>query len=91
MGREPWQLRFDGGHQQRYFETRAALAECVLRVARQSRDRRFEVWAEAETTAPLDRSGGGRTFQLFEVLELEDSQTAARLRSELVDGGSDHD
>jgi len=91
MGREPWQLRFDGGHQQRYFETRGALAECVLRVARQSPDRRFEVWGEVETTALLDASGTGRTFELIEVLDLDDPQTAARLRSELVAGGSGHD
>jgi hypothetical protein len=88
VGREPWQLRFDGGHQQRYFETRRALAECVLRVARQSPDRRFEVWAEAESTPLLDGSVGGRTYELLEVLDLDDPQTAASLRSELVDRGS---
>ena len=91
MAREPWQLRFDGGHQQRYFETRQALAECVLRVSRQSPDRRFEVWAEAETMSPPDGSGGGRTFQLLEVLDLGDPQTVAHLQAELVNGGGGHD
>lgn len=89
MGREPWQLRFDGGHQQRYFETRRALAECVLRVSRQSPDRRFEVWTEA--TAPAEGSGMGRTFELLEVLDLNDPQTAAQLQAELVEEGAGRD
>jgi hypothetical protein len=67
------------------------LVECVLRVARQSPNLRFEVWGAVETMALLHASGGGRTFQLLEVLDLDDPQTAGRLRSELVHGRSDHD
>ena len=54
------QLRFDEGHQQRYFVDRRALLECVVRVASQSPHPRFEIWGEGEPMRLADgRSAGG--------------------------------
>jgi len=52
---ESLQLRFDAGHQQRYFSDRRSLLECVLWVSRQSPHPRFEIWREG---APVRLAGG---------------------------------
>ena len=82
-----WQVRFDGGHQQRYLADREAVLRYVLAVAPQAASRRFEVYAEAEPVRLADGSPGGRRFTLAEVIDLARPGEAERLRDEL--GGLD--
>ena len=42
-----WQVRFDGGHQQRYLADRGAVLRYVLAIAPHAASTRFEVFAEA--------------------------------------------
>jgi hypothetical protein len=80
-----WQVRFDGGHQQRYLPDRGAVLRYVLAVAPQAASRRFEVYAEAEPVRMADGSPGGRRFALAEVIDLGRPGEADRLRAELED------
>jgi hypothetical protein len=80
-----WQVRFDGGHQQRYLPDRGAVLRYVLAVAPQAASRRFEVYAEAEPVRLADGSPGGRRFALAEVIDLGQPGEADRLRAELED------
>jgi hypothetical protein len=80
-----WQVRFDGGHQQRYLPDRGAVLRYVLAVAPQAASRRFEVYAEAEPVRLADGSAGGRRFALAEVIDLDRPGEADRLRAEIED------
>jgi hypothetical protein len=77
------QLRFDEGHQQRYFEDRRSLLECVLRVGSQSPHPRFEVWGEGEPMRLADGRSAGKRFELKEVLDLSDENARERVVAEL--------
>ena len=81
-----WQVRFDGGHQQRYLPDRAAVLRYVLAVGPHAASPRFEVYAEAAPVRLADGSDGGRQFTLVEVIDLARPDEAERLREEL-----DHD
>ncbi len=83
MTRE-WQVRFDGGHQQRYLADRAAVLRYILAIAPRAASRRFEVFAEAEPVRLADGSPGGRRFALAEVIDLDRPGEADRLRDELA-------
>ena len=77
------QLRFDEGHQQRYFSDRRALLECVLRVASQSPHPRFEIWGEGPPVRLADGRSGGRRYELKEVLDLGADGVRERILAEL--------
>jgi hypothetical protein len=79
------QLRFDEGHQQRYFSDRRALLECVLRVAAQSPYPRFEVWGEGRSVLKADGTEAGRRFELLEVLDLREAEARERVGAELAE------
>jgi hypothetical protein len=79
-----WQVRFDGGHQQRYLAGRAALLRYVLAIAPQAASTRFEVYAEGEPVLLTDGSPGGRQFALAEVIDFARPGEADRLRAELT-------
>jgi hypothetical protein len=79
-----WQVRFDGGHQQRYLADRAEVLRYVLAIAPQAASSRFEVFAEAEPVRLSDGSPGGRRFALAEVIDLARPGEADRLRRELA-------
>jgi hypothetical protein len=81
------QLRFDEGHQQRYFSDRRSLLECILRVASQSPHPRFEIWAEGEPVRTADGRAAGRRFELKEVLDLSDEDVRERVVGELAASG----
>jgi hypothetical protein len=83
MGSSELQLRFDGGHQQRYFSTRRDLLDCVLRVSTQSPDPRFEVWGEGNPVTLVDGRTAGRRFELLEVMDLSKEGQRERLIEEL--------
>ena len=76
------QLRFDEGHQQRYFPNRRELLECVMRVGAQSPHPRFEVW-EGRPVMLADGSEGGKSFELTEVLDLSEGGARRRIEAEL--------
>jgi hypothetical protein len=78
-----WQVRFDGGHQQRYLPDRAAVLRYVLAVGPQAASPRFEVFAESGPVRLADGSDGGRQFGLVEVIDLSRPGEAERLREEL--------
>jgi hypothetical protein len=80
---ERWQVRFDGGHQQRYLADRAAVLRYVLAIAPRAASTRFEVYAEGEPVLLADGSEGGRQFTLTEVIDLASPGEADRLRAEL--------
>jgi hypothetical protein len=77
------QLRFDEGHQQRYFADRRSLLECVVRVASQSPHPRFEIWGEGKPMRLADGRSAGRRFELQEVLDLSDEGVRERVVGEL--------
>src|SRR5579864_4508694 len=81
-----WQVRFDGGHQQRYLPDRAAVLRYVLAVGSRAASPRFEVYE----SAPLrlaDGSDGGKQFALVDVIDLSRPGETERLREELnLDG-----
>ena len=79
-----WQVRFDGGHQQRYLPDRGAVLRYVLAIAPRAASTRFEVYAEAEPVLLADGSEGGRQFALTEVIDLASPGEADRLRAELA-------
>jgi hypothetical protein len=77
------QLRFDEGHQQRYFSDRRELLKCIVRVAAQSPKPRFEVWGEGEPVRMSDGSFAGKRFELLETLDLSREEDKDRVLSEL--------
>jgi hypothetical protein len=77
------QLRFDDGHQQRYFSDRRALLQCVLRVAAQSADPRFEIWAPGDPVRLADGREAGKRFELKEVLDLNHQPAREQVAAEL--------
>jgi hypothetical protein len=79
-----WQVRFDGGHQQRYLADRGAVLRYVLAVGPRAAGRRFEVFAEADPVRLADGTPGGRRFALAEVIDLDRPGEADRLRAELA-------
>ena len=81
-----WQVRFDGGHQQRYLPDRSAVLRYVLAVGPHAAGPRFEVFAETEPVRLADGSDGGRRFALVEVIDLDRPGEAERLRQELSHG-----
>lgn len=84
MSEEMFQLRFDGGHQQRYFSDRRDLLACVLRVSTQSPDPRFEVWGQGEAVRLADGRRLGRQFEMKEVLDLSEDGVRERVEAELA-------
>ena len=80
-----WQVRFDGGRQQRYLPDRASVLRYVLAVGPHAASPRFEVFAEADPVRLADGSDGGRQFTLIEVIDLSRAGEAQRLREELSD------
>ncbi|MBV9379651.1 MAG: hypothetical protein JOY82_21560 [Streptosporangiaceae bacterium] len=78
-----WQVRFDGGHQQRYLADRQAVLKYVLAVGPRAASSRFEVFAEAGEVRLADGSPGGRRFRLVEVIDLAKPGEIDRLRGEL--------
>jgi hypothetical protein len=81
-----WQVRFDGGHQQRYLPDRAAVLRYVLAIAPHAASTRFEVFTEAEPVKLADGSPGGRRFALAEVIDLARPGEAGRLLAVLARG-----
>jgi hypothetical protein len=81
-----WQVRFDGGHQQRYLPDRSAVLRYVLAVGPHAASPRFEVFAESGPVRLTDGSDGGRQFSLVEVIDLDRPGETERLRQELSDG-----
>ncbi len=81
-----WQVRFDGGHQQRYLPDRSAVLRYVLAVGPHAASPRFEVFADAGGVPLADGSEAGRQFALVEVIDLSRPGEAERLREELDDG-----
>jgi hypothetical protein len=81
-----WQVRFDGGRQQRYLPDRAAVLRYVLAVGPRAASPRFEVFAEAGPVRLADGSDGGRRFTLVETIDLSRAGETERLREELGDG-----
>jgi hypothetical protein len=79
-----WQVRFDGGHQQRYLADRGSVLRYILGVAAHAASARFEVFAETEPVRLADGSPGGRQFSLAEVIDLSRPGEADRLRAELA-------
>jgi hypothetical protein len=79
-----WQVRFDGGRQQRYLPDRASVLGYVLTVGPYAASPRFEVFAEGEPIRLADGSDGGRQFSLVEVIDLGRPGEAERLRRELT-------
>ena len=82
--RDSFQLRFDGGHQQRYLTDRQAVLRYVLAVGPQAASPRFEVFA-AEPVRMADGSDGGRRFVFVELIDLARPGEIDRLRAELTD------
>jgi hypothetical protein len=78
-----WQVRFDGGHQQRYLADREAVLRYVLAVGPRAASPRFEVFADAGEVRLADGSPGGRQFALVEVIDLARPGEIDRLRAEL--------
>lgn len=78
-----WQVRFDGGHQQRYLPDRAAVLRYILAVGPRAASPRFEVFAEGEPVRLADGSFGGRRFELTEVIDLAADGEVGRIREEL--------
>jgi hypothetical protein len=78
-----WQVRFDGGRQQRYLPDRAAVLRYVLAVGPRAASPRFEVFADAGPVRLADGREAGRRFDLVEVIDLSRPGEARRLRSEL--------
>jgi hypothetical protein len=78
-----WQVRFDGGHQQRYLADREAVLRYVLAVGPRAASPRFEVFADAGEVRLADGSPGGRQFALVESIDPPRPGEIDRLRAEL--------
>lgn len=83
MSDSQFQLRFDAGHQQRYFPDRRSLLECVLWVSRQSPHPRFEIWREGAPVRLADGRVAGKRYELAEVLDLSEQGLRERLAAEV--------
>ena len=81
-----WQVRFDGGHQQRYLPDRAAVLRYVLAIGPSAASPRFEVFADAGAVRMADGTEAGRRFTLVQVIDLSRPGEAERLREELDHG-----
>jgi hypothetical protein len=79
-----YQLRFDGGRQQRYLPDRASVLRAVLSIGPRAADPRFEVWVEGEPVRLADGSSGGRRFELYGVLDVSRPGEYERIRAELT-------
>jgi hypothetical protein len=82
-----WQIRFDGGHQQRYLPDRQAVLRYVLAVGLKAASPRFEVFRESEPVVLGDGSPGGRAFSLVEIIDMARPGEVERLRAELAAAG----
>ena len=82
-----WQIRFDGGHQQRYLPDRQAVLRYVLAVGPKAASPRFEVFRESQPIVLRDGTAGGRAFSLVEIIDLARPGEAERLRAELAAAG----
>jgi len=80
-----WQVRFDGGHQQRYLPDRAAALEYVLAVGPRAASPRFELFADDGQVMLADGSPGGRRFVLAQVIDLALPGEVQRLRAQLAE------
>ena len=78
-----WQVRFDGGHQQRYLSSRQEVVRYVLAIGPRAASTRFEVFAEGEPLRLKDGSEAGRRFELVEVIDLAQPGEIDRLRQEM--------
>jgi hypothetical protein len=78
-----YQLRFDGGRQQRYLPDRVAVLRAVLSIGPRAADPKFEVWVEVEPVRLVDGSSGGRRFALDQVLDVSRPGEYERIRAEL--------
>lgn len=78
-----FQVRFDGGHQQRYLPDRTAVLRYILAVGPRAASPRFEVFTEADPVRLADGSFGGRRFELVEVIDLAADGEVGRIRAEL--------
>jgi hypothetical protein len=78
-----YQLRFDGGRQQRYLPDRAAVLRAVLSIGPRAADPRFEVWVEVEPLRLADGSAGGRRFAREQILDVSRPGEYERIRAEL--------
>ena len=74
----PFQVVFDGGHQQRYLPDRQSVVRYVLAVGPRAASSRFEVFKSRPVAA------GGSTFTLAEVIDLARPGEIDRLRAELL-------
>jgi hypothetical protein len=83
---EPWQIRFDGGHQQRYLPDRVAVLQYVLAIGPRSPHSRFEVYAAREAAPLPNGSPGGRCYALAEVIDLATPGERDRIAAELAAG-----
>ena len=78
-----YQLRFHGGNQQRYFDDRRELLECILRISGQSPDPVFEVWCEDEPVALRSGTLQGKRYSLQEVFDLSREEVLGALVDEV--------
>ena len=78
-----FQVRFDGGHQQRYLASRQDVVRYVLAVGPRAASPRFEVFTESEPVRLSSGADGGRRFELVEVIDLDRPGEIDRLRGEL--------
>ncbi len=81
---DQWQIRFDGGHQQRYLPDRVAVLRYVLTVGARAGSPRFEVFTEAAPVRLADGSPGGRSYALAGVIDLSRPGERDRLMAELA-------
>jgi len=78
-----FQVRFDGGHQQRYLASRQDVVRYVLAVGPRAASPRFEVFAEGPPVQLASGADGGRRFELVEIIDLARPGEIDRLREEL--------
>lgn len=83
MRDDAYQLRFDDGHQQRYFPDRGSVLACVLRVSKQTPYPRFEIWRRGEPVRLRDGRTAGARYELVEVLDARDPGLRRRILDEL--------
>ena len=81
---EAWQVRFDGGHQQRYLGSRQDVLRYVLAVGPRAASPVFELYAEGAPVLLASGEPGGRRFELVEVIDLARDGEIDRLRAELL-------
>jgi hypothetical protein len=79
-----WQLRFDGGRQQRYLPDRRSVLRYVLAIGGQAQVPVFEIWGEDEPVRLADGRAAGRRFVRVEVIDLRVEGAGERVRAELA-------